>query len=281
VVVEQPVPAGKTILAVRLVLDLLARRDPGGPVPVLVPLPSWDPAREGLWAWLERRLCLDHPALRAPAPGGGRKVRWARALWDAGLLLPVLDGLDEIAEPARGRALVRVNEALRPGVGLVLTARTGPYRAVVHPDGGVPGVVLSGVAGIQLCPLDTTVVTDYLRDSAGGPASQARWGPVLAAVADPAQPVGQTLTSPLMATLARTIYRPPVRRAGRRPAGSGRAPRPGAGHAGGAGATPAGRVPPGGLPAAPRPGAALPVGAGQGAALAGFPRRPSRTPGDH
>jgi hypothetical protein len=199
--------AGKTILVVRLVLDLLARRVAGGPVPVLVPLASWDPARDRLWDWLERRLCLDYPALRARV-AGGRGVSWARELWDAGLFLPLLDGLDEITEPAHGHAIAGLNEALRPGVGLVLTARTGPYRAAVSPDDGTPGVQLSGAAGIQLCPLDAGVVADYLRASAGGPAGRARWGRVLDVLADPAHPVGQALTTPLMATLARTIYAP-------------------------------------------------------------------------
>ena len=36
--------SGKTMLMVRLVLDLLARRSSGGPVPVLASLASWDPA---------------------------------------------------------------------------------------------------------------------------------------------------------------------------------------------------------------------------------------------
>jgi hypothetical protein len=196
--------AGKTTLAVRLVLDLLARRSPGGPVPVLVPLGSWDPARKDLWAWLEARLCLDHPALRDPASGGGG-VSWARVLWEAGLFLPVLDGLDDIAEPARGRGLARLNETLRPGVGLVLTAGTGVYRAAVRE---APGEVVSGAAGVRLCPLDAGVVADYLRASAGGPDGQARWERVLGALADTAHPVGQALTTPLMATLARTVYNP-------------------------------------------------------------------------
>ncbi|MFD0381699.1 NACHT domain-containing protein [Streptomyces stramineus] len=190
--------AGKTILAVRLVLDLLARRAPGGPVPVLVPLASWNPQREHLWSWLERRLCLDHSALRAHAPGA-RGTSWARALWDAGLFLPVLDGLDEITGPTRSLAIAGLNEALRPGVGLVVTlagARTGRRWA---PTTTGPAAYLSGAAGIRLRPLDAGVVAHYLRAAAGGPARRALWGPVLASLADPAHPLGQTLTTPLMA----------------------------------------------------------------------------------
>lgn len=203
--------AGKTILVVRLVLDLLepSRRRPGGPVPVLVPLASWDPTVEGFWPWFERRLCLAYPGLRYPAPGRPG-VKWARALWEAGLLLPVLDGLDEIVGPRQGRALAEVNEALLPGVGLVLTARTGSYREAVGPDTRSAGVLLSGAAGVALRPLDPAVVAAYLRASAGGPGAQARWDRVLApdVLADPSHPVGQALATPLMVALARAVYSP-------------------------------------------------------------------------
>lgn len=66
---------------------------------------------------------------------------------------------------------------------------------------------LTGVAGIELCPLDAAVVADYLRSSAGGPIAAARWDPVLRAfAADHPPPVTQALTTPLMVTLARIIY---------------------------------------------------------------------------
>ncbi|WP_041254774.1 hypothetical protein [Frankia sp. EAN1pec] len=102
-------------------------------------------------------------------------MSWARVLWDTGLLLPVLDGLDEITGPAHGQAIASLNEALRPGVGLALTApHQPPHRAATTPAGGAPAAQLSGAAGIELCSLDAEVVTDYLRASAGGPAGRAR-----------------------------------------------------------------------------------------------------------
>ncbi|MYT18293.1 Predicted NTPase (NACHT family) [Streptomyces sp. SceaMP-e96] len=58
--------AGKTMLIIRLLLALLEHRPPGGPVPVLFPLASWDPARQDLYAWMAEQLTQDHPALRAP-----------------------------------------------------------------------------------------------------------------------------------------------------------------------------------------------------------------------
>src|ERR1039457_4317598 len=48
--------AGKTMLLGQLLLDLIARRSPGGPVPVLLPVASWDPVAEGLYRSEERRV---------------------------------------------------------------------------------------------------------------------------------------------------------------------------------------------------------------------------------
>ena len=62
--------SGKTMLMVRLVLDLLARRAAGGPVPVLAPVASWDPSGQDLRDWLSTRLITDYPALAGPPPPG-------------------------------------------------------------------------------------------------------------------------------------------------------------------------------------------------------------------
>ena len=197
--------AGKTILLVRLVLDLLSRRRPGGPVPVLLPLAAWNPEDQDLRSWIVRRLITDHSGLAEPAPGGTSVTR-AQALLDAGLIVPVLDGLDEIPKAVRGSALARINDAMRPGEPLVLAARTAEYRKAVCPPDGVE-VRLTGAAGITLCPLDVSVVSDYLRGSAGGSIAAARWDAVLSTFAaeDP-PPVAQALTTPLLVALARSIY---------------------------------------------------------------------------
>ncbi|HEX5493522.1 MAG TPA: hypothetical protein VFX70_02975 [Mycobacteriales bacterium] len=72
-------------------------------------------------------------------------------------------------------------------------------------------MTLNGAAGVELCRLDARVVTDYLKHSAGGPDSAARWDDVAATlVADAGAPVAQALTTPLMAALARVVYNPRV-----------------------------------------------------------------------
>jgi predicted NACHT family NTPase len=93
--------SGKTVLVLRLVLDLLERRRSGEPVPVLVSAASWDPAVSGLYGWLAGQLALSYPSLAGTAEPGSVSRRF-RALIDSGLIVPVLDGLDEI-RPGPGR----------------------------------------------------------------------------------------------------------------------------------------------------------------------------------
>jgi len=198
--------AGKTMLMVRLVLDLLARRASGSPVPVLASLASWNPADQDLHDWLSEQLTTDHPALAAAAPVSGEHTQIG-ALLRAKLILPVLDGLDEIPDEVRGPAIARINEALRrPGEQLILTCRSKQFKDAVRPPGGAVVTVRAG-AVVQLCPLAADAVRGYLRDAAAGPAARARWDPVLAVLGTEA-PAGQALRTPLMVGLACAIYNP-------------------------------------------------------------------------
>jgi hypothetical protein len=209
--------AGKTMLLVRLVLDLLAagRRSPGSQVPLLVSVASWDPFTQDLYTWLAGRMVLDFPALGRLAPAGaGREndVSIARALLDRGLIMMVLDGLDEIPADARTHALAGINQVILPGQALIVSSRTDDYRTAARPPVGGE-VTLAGTAGIELCALRPVDVIEYLRKSAGGPAGERRWVNVAgalaaqAAAAAPDAPLS-AITTPLMATLARAIYNP-------------------------------------------------------------------------
>jgi hypothetical protein len=205
--------AGKTMLMVRLVLDLLARRDLGGPVPILASVASWNPEEQDLQGWLATQLLLDYPALAAPLAHGMAESTQAAALLTSGFILPILDGLDEIPEQVRGPVISRINDALRPGEHVVVTCRTKEYLDAVRPEGGVE-VTLRAAAAVQLRPLDADAVRRYLCDDAGGPVMEARWDPVLPLIGTNA-PIGQALSTPLMVALARAIYNPrPGERAG-------------------------------------------------------------------
>jgi len=196
--------AGKSMLMVRLLLDLLARRRPGTQVPVLVPLASWNPAHQDLIVWLESTLGIGLPSLTDRMTEHGKTTRF-RALLSEGLILPILDGLDEIPEPNRGRAIAAVNDAMLPGQPLVLTCRTSDYRDAVQPAGR-PAITLRGAAAVELRPLHSTDVEHYLCQDAGA-VGQARWAPVLRELGN-ATPLARVLSSPLMASMARDIYNP-------------------------------------------------------------------------
>ena len=198
--------AGKTMLMVRLVLDVLARRSSGGRVPVLVSAASWDPSGQDLRAWLADQLRIGYPGLTAPAPPGSAGATRVEALLDEGFILPILDGLDEIPDAVRGPAIARINDAVRPGEHLVITSRTTPYQDAVRPLGGME-VTLRGAAGIALAALDADVVGSYLRRDAGGPSREALWDPVLVALSTRSA-LTRVLSTPLMVGLARAIYNP-------------------------------------------------------------------------
>ena len=145
--------AGKTMLMVRLVLDLLARRAPGGPVPILASVASWNPVEPGSAELAGGPADIDHPALAGSSAERQAEPTQAAALLASGLILPVLDGLDEIPEQIRGPAISRINDALRPGEPLVVTCRSKQYRDAVRPQGGLE-VTLRAAAAVQLRPLD-------------------------------------------------------------------------------------------------------------------------------
>ena len=195
--------SGKTMLMVRLVLELLARRASGGPVPVLVSAASWDPAAQDLRSWLSAQVTI---SLTGLAPPGARSGTAMQALLAAGLIFPVLDGLDEIPGAVRGLAITRINDELGPGAPLIATCRTQQYQDTARPPVGT-SAILRVAAVVELNPLPADGVARYLRASAGGQDVAARWDPVIAVLGTDA-PAGQAMATPLMVGLARAIYNP-------------------------------------------------------------------------
>ncbi|KUL43842.1 hypothetical protein ADL22_13260 [Streptomyces sp. NRRL F-4489] len=196
--------SGKTVLAVRFVLDHLASRGPADAVPVIFSIGSWDPTALTLRDWLAAQLTRDHPGLAAPGPGG---TRLAAALVETGRILPVLDGFDEIADGLRRPALEALNATTLP---LLLTSRPAEYAAAVAETD-----VLTSSAAVELTDLTLDDLADYLPRTTrkapgrGGPATA--WEPVLRALRErphsrAAANLATVLTTPLMVTLARAVY---------------------------------------------------------------------------
>lgn len=194
--------SGKTVLAIQLVQSLLAGRNPGGSLPVLLSMASWDPEALGCLDWVVGRLELTYTGLRLPVTDGGPTR--ARALAEAGLLVLVLDGLDEIPASVRGVAADRVNR-LGPGQPYVLTCRSADYRAMTSTEEG--SMRLHGCAVVEMADLEPAVAADYLTQTTGDPA---RWDEVTdTLLSERHAPVTEALRTPIMVSLAREHYNPP------------------------------------------------------------------------
>jgi hypothetical protein len=154
---------GKTLLAIELVLQILRARKVDNltesQLPVPVSVAGWDGA-ESLPVWLVRRL----------------KEEWhlspeiGRILIRRHLILPVLDGLDEIGArqaeenplDRQFRVLRRLNSSVGAWKGtepipVVVTCRTGDYRQLKAAAGGL---LNSAVVAVQ--PLDRRLIREYL-----------------------------------------------------------------------------------------------------------------------
>ncbi|MCH0566457.1 helix-turn-helix domain-containing protein [Streptomyces sp. MUM 2J] len=206
--------SGKSILTIRFVLDHLEHPGVDGRVPVIFGLSDWDPTATALHDWLTGRLLRDHPHLSRTVPSGSTL---AAALVDAGLILPVLDGFDEIAQGLRAEALKALNASSLP---LVLTSRRGEFteavRAVHAPLVWAAGIELTALTPDDLAaylPRATRTVTPGNGKGdrgAGGRKTASVWDAVLEALRTRETPastnLAEVLTTPLMVVLARTMY---------------------------------------------------------------------------
>ncbi|MER5360069.1 helix-turn-helix domain-containing protein [Streptomyces sp. NPDC002785] len=196
--------SGKTILALRFVLDRLESRAPAEPVPVIFSIGAWNPTAITLRDWLTSQLTRDHPGYAAQGPGG---TTLASALVESGRVLPVLDGFDEMADGLRRPALEALNATTLP---LLLTSRPAEYVAAVAETD-----VLTSAAALELTDLTLKDLDDYLprttrKTGRANPTVNA-WKSVLTTLGEqpqdqPTSPLAAVLANPLMVALARTIY---------------------------------------------------------------------------
>ncbi|SFR29089.1 NACHT domain-containing protein [Lentzea waywayandensis] len=195
--------AGKSVLATRLTVALLDARKPGERVPVLLPASTWNPQAQRFHEWMAVRLAIEHPALRARRGSAGTV---ADQLVGNGHVLPVLDGLDEIAPELRDLAIRRCNADLHAGDPIVVTCRSHEYQALVD-----AGDVLTGAAVVELRPLSVDALAQYLprttRRVRAATDRTSLWEPVITALAGlDGGPLREVLATPLMASLARVAY---------------------------------------------------------------------------
>jgi hypothetical protein len=151
--------AGKTTLLLELTRDLLDRadQDPAHPIPVVFNLSSWAVHRPRLDKWLVEEL---HDRYDVPRGIG-------RAWVASEQVLPLLDGLDEVARAHRAACVEAIN-AFRDQHGLLPVAvcsRVGDYQEL--------GRQLRLQQAILVQPLTRAQVTAYLKE-AGRPLAGVR-----------------------------------------------------------------------------------------------------------
>ncbi|MER6248910.1 NACHT domain-containing protein [Streptomyces griseorubiginosus] len=194
--------SGKTTLSLELLLALIAGRGENDPVPVRIPLIEWNTSVP-LRSMLIHRL-ID--AYKWPAASAANLV-------EHGMVLPVLDGLDEMdatrPDGTPGPAALQMRAALeqlnsfqdRDGLRLlplILTCRTAHYDALRHTD------TLIDAARISLAPVDAPTAAAYLGACARDPR---RWEPVLHHLrTQPSSHCARLLSTPWRLCLAATVY---------------------------------------------------------------------------
>ncbi|MFD7246747.1 NACHT domain-containing protein [Streptomyces massasporeus] len=191
--------AGKTVLARKLVMELNKARTEREPVAVLIALADWD-AREDLSDWVVRHLVRD---FAMPA-------RSARKVVDAHLVLPVLDGLDEMdaadmeVEHSRARqaleTLARYQDGTDPAP-LVVTCRTTRYDELE-----ADGSHILDAARIEIEPVSSARAVRFL-ERRGAARRPAQWQPVLDELRSaPGGVLATALSTPWRLTLTATVY---------------------------------------------------------------------------
>lgn len=191
--------AGKSVLAMHFALAELAQRKPRGPVVILLSLADWDPRREHLHLWLARRISADYPILN-DAQAYGRNA--ATRLVEEGLILPVLDGLDEMPAASIPEAIVGVNAAIGDR-GVIVTCRSREYQSAVRQS----RTTLSRAAVIEIEPVGATDAIDFL--TGAEPADASLWKPVADELrSNPNGTFAKALSTPLMIATARSVCGP-------------------------------------------------------------------------
>jgi hypothetical protein len=211
VVLGQP-GAGKTVLLVKLLLYMLEQQNRQLPwaersrkdklIPLFASLSAWDP-EEDLSAWLAGRLIAEHPTLQAPVQVGEGARTLAQALVEDNLILPVLDGFDEIPSAMQVMAIEKINAALsavmNDPMAIVISGRSNEFRRAAA-NASSETRVTPGAVVVVLEDVSTDAAMEFLSGS-----ESKRWAKVFAELGTESQ-IGKVLRTPLMLSLARAVY---------------------------------------------------------------------------
>ncbi|MDI3407556.1 NACHT domain-containing protein [Streptomyces cavernicola] len=187
--------SGKTGLCVDLTLALCRPADPQR-VPVLLQLSTWEP-EISFQNWIVQRLTEDYRFLEDTTKYGAGAVM---ELLSHRRLLLVLDGLDELPPELRVQVIRTLRDNTHLPADLVLTCRPDEYAATTAEE-PLPDSRL-----VRLLPVPAIDMVAYL--VAHFPDDLDRWASVTRTLReDPAGPLADALSSPLMLFLTRASYR--------------------------------------------------------------------------
>jgi eukaryotic-like serine/threonine-protein kinase len=188
--------AGKTTSLLDLARTLLERtaHAPSGPMPVVFHLSSWAEARQPLDGWLVEELHRRYGVAR----------RLGRAWIGGEQVVPLLDGLDEVAEEHRAACVEAINEfhGEHGQLPLVVCCRTAQYQSL--------GVRLRLRGAVVIRPLTREQVERYLAQ-AGDDVAEVR------TLLQEDERLRELLTTPLFLSMVVRTYgaeraaRPPLR----------------------------------------------------------------------
>lgn len=184
-VVTGEIGGGKTASCIMIIVELAERCSR---LPVLFQLATWDPGTS-LQAWMARQLPEIFPVIGTS--GYDRRVA---ALLASRHILPILDGMDEVREPA---AALRAIDDQMSGRSFVLTCRTSEF-AQANAGGALHQAMIVELQ--QLRPEEVRgILLDYEPASVHGPLA-----PLVTMLEDqPTGPVAEALSTPFMVSLAR------------------------------------------------------------------------------
>ncbi|WP_405827076.1 NACHT domain-containing protein [Streptomyces sp. NBC_00105] len=188
--------AGKTVLAIELMLSLLEARQVDEPVPVRMSLAGWD-TTQPLNTWLAEELADAYQVTRTTA----------KRMIGRGCVLPVLDGLDEMdadignmgwCRAVAALAALNQSSAGRQKAPLVVICRTATYD-----------ILETRARLLDAARIDLSAVTSEQAQSfvAARALSPQQWQPVVDdAQRNPQGPAAYVMSTPWLLTLAMTAY---------------------------------------------------------------------------
>ena len=177
--------SGKTTALLELARNLLkqAEADERQPMPVVFNLPSWATQRPAVDQWLidELRTRYDIPLATAKQWVGG------------GEILPLLDGLDEVAKTSRAECVEAINafHSQHGTVRFVVCSRSQDYEAL--------GTLLQVQEAVELQPSSRQQIAEYLQATGGA------LGDVQAAL-EADETLWELLSSPLVLNVIALTY---------------------------------------------------------------------------